>query len=207
MLLAGPTADTVVATPTGDDWEADRAALVARDLSFADFLDRRGLVLRSDLLGAWARWITPEFEPTPLRHLVLRRRAAPRASAPATRRRRPTAPCGSGPPRRAEGYDRGELLMMPPTISTLRALQPYATVAEVLAGAAGQDLTPGTGPGTTGGRRAGAELAGPRRVHPAVSGRAAVGYDAVGYSAVVYNAVGYSAVGYSAVDYSAGDGR
>ncbi|WP_220095743.1 hypothetical protein, partial [Klebsiella quasipneumoniae] len=22
----------------------------------------RGLVLRSDLLGAWARWITPEFE-------------------------------------------------------------------------------------------------------------------------------------------------
>ena len=53
----------MVGDTTGDDWEADRAALVARELSFAEFLARRGLVLRSDLLGAWARWITPEFEP------------------------------------------------------------------------------------------------------------------------------------------------
>lgn len=63
VLLAGETAGTVVDDTTGDGWEADRAALVDRELSFADFLDRRGLVLRSDLLGAWARWITPEFEP------------------------------------------------------------------------------------------------------------------------------------------------
>src|SRR5690606_39575948 len=32
------------------------------ETSFAEFLDRRGLVLRSDLLGAWTRWVTPEFE-------------------------------------------------------------------------------------------------------------------------------------------------
>lgn len=32
--------------------------------------------------------------------------------------------------------------MMPPTISTLRSLQPYATVADTLAGAAAQELTP-----------------------------------------------------------------
>ena len=63
VLLAGASADTVVEDTTGEDWEADRAALVAHELSFADFLGRRGLVLRSDLLGAWARWITPEFEP------------------------------------------------------------------------------------------------------------------------------------------------
>ncbi|CAM5319003.1 hypothetical protein SMICM304S_08534 [Streptomyces microflavus] len=63
VLLAGETAGTVVGDTTGADWEADREALVARDLSFAEFLDRRGLLLRSDLLGAWARWITPEFEP------------------------------------------------------------------------------------------------------------------------------------------------
>ena len=49
-------------TPPATDWEADRAALVAHDLAFADFLARRDLVLRSDLLGPWARWITPEFE-------------------------------------------------------------------------------------------------------------------------------------------------
>ena len=89
VLLAGDSADTVVADTTGDDWEADRAALEARELSFTDFLDRRGLVLRTDLLAVWARWITPVFEP--------RRYApgsssprCPRGSAPATCRRSPT---------------------------------------------------------------------------------------------------------------------
>ncbi|GAA3052592.1 hypothetical protein GCM10020000_37690 [Streptomyces olivoverticillatus] len=48
----------------------------------------------------------------------------------------------AAPAEAAEGYDRGELLMMPPTISTLRSLRPYATVAEVLAAAPERDLTP-----------------------------------------------------------------
>ena len=38
VLLAGPAADSVVADTTGDDWEADRLALIDRSLSFADFL-------------------------------------------------------------------------------------------------------------------------------------------------------------------------
>lgn len=63
VLLAGESADTVVADTTGEDWETDRAALEARELSFTDFLDQRGLVLRTDLLGVWAGWLTPVFEP------------------------------------------------------------------------------------------------------------------------------------------------
>jgi 8-oxo-dGTP pyrophosphatase MutT (NUDIX family) len=63
VLLAGPTPESVVADTTGDDWESDRRALVDRELSFAEFLHRRDLVLRADLLAAWAHWITPEFEP------------------------------------------------------------------------------------------------------------------------------------------------
>ena len=47
----------------------------------------------------------------------------PRASAPATPPRRPTARSGSAPADAAAGYDRGELLMMPPTIATLRQLR------------------------------------------------------------------------------------
>ena len=62
VLLAG-TADSVVADTTGADWEADRVALEARELAFTEFLDRRGLVLRTDLLGVWAGWLTPVFEP------------------------------------------------------------------------------------------------------------------------------------------------
>ena len=63
VLLAGESAQTVVADTTGEDWESDRAALEARELAFTEFLDRRGLVLRTDLLGVWAAWLTPVFEP------------------------------------------------------------------------------------------------------------------------------------------------
>lgn len=99
VLLAGPSAATVVSDTTGAEWEADRAALVARELSFAEFLDRRGLVLRSDLLGAWARWITPSSSPAATTPGSSSPRS-PRASAPATPPRRRIARYGSGPARR-----------------------------------------------------------------------------------------------------------
>ncbi|MGW0465378.1 NUDIX hydrolase [Streptomyces sp. NPDC003027] len=141
VLLAGPTADSVVGDTTGDDWEKDRAALVARELSFSDFLDRRGLVLRSDLLGAWARWITPEFE---------RRRYDTWffvAVLPAGQRTRNASTEADRtvwirPADAAAGYDRGELTMMPPTISTLRGLERFGTAAEALAASEGRDLAP-----------------------------------------------------------------
>jgi len=62
VLLAGPAAGTLVADTSGPDWEADRTALLDRSLSLAQLLARRGLVLRSDLLRPWARWITPATE-------------------------------------------------------------------------------------------------------------------------------------------------
>jgi len=62
VLLAGPSAGSVVADTTGEDWEADRRALLDRSLSLAEMLARRGLVLRSDLLRPWSRWITPVIE-------------------------------------------------------------------------------------------------------------------------------------------------
>jgi 8-oxo-dGTP pyrophosphatase MutT (NUDIX family) len=63
VLLAGPDSSTVVGDVSGPSWEADRLALLAREVGFADLLAARGLVLRGDLLTAWSRWITPEFEP------------------------------------------------------------------------------------------------------------------------------------------------
>jgi 8-oxo-dGTP pyrophosphatase MutT (NUDIX family) len=63
VLLAGESADSVVADTTGEGWEADRVALEARELAMTEFLSRRGLVLRTDLLGAWSGWLTPVFEP------------------------------------------------------------------------------------------------------------------------------------------------
>lgn len=62
VLLAG-TADAVVADTTGAAWEADRAALEAHELSMTEFLTKRGLVLRTDLLSVLGGWLTPNFEP------------------------------------------------------------------------------------------------------------------------------------------------
>ena len=62
VLLAGPSGDTVVADTTGPDWEADRNALLDRSVSLAELMKARQLVLRSDLLRAWSRWITPAIE-------------------------------------------------------------------------------------------------------------------------------------------------
>ncbi|MFF8269483.1 NUDIX hydrolase [Streptomyces sp. NPDC016562] len=141
VLLAGPAPDTVVGDTTGDDWEGDRQALVARELSFAAFLDRRGLRLRSDLLGAWARWITPEFEPRRYDTWFFV------AALPEGQRTRNASTEADRtvwirPADAAAGYDKGELLMMPPTISTLRSLEPYGSAADALAAAGAQDLAP-----------------------------------------------------------------
>jgi 8-oxo-dGTP pyrophosphatase MutT (NUDIX family) len=65
VLLAGPAepgAGPVLARTGDDEWEADRRALLAGSLTLAELLRRRGLVLRSDLLRPWARWITPVTE-------------------------------------------------------------------------------------------------------------------------------------------------
>ncbi|MCF3961261.1 NUDIX hydrolase [Streptomyces fuscigenes] len=141
VLLAGETPGTVVGDTTGDDWEADRAALAGHELSFAEFLDKRQLMLRSDLLGAWARWITPEFEPRRYDTWFFV------AALPSGQRTRNASTEADHtvwirPAEATAAYDAGELLMMPPTVSTLRALEPYGTAAEALAGAAGRDLTP-----------------------------------------------------------------
>jgi 8-oxo-dGTP pyrophosphatase MutT (NUDIX family) len=63
VLLAGPDSSSVVPDTGGPEWEADRQALLDHSLSLAGLLGRRGLVLRSDLLRPWARWITPVVEP------------------------------------------------------------------------------------------------------------------------------------------------
>ncbi|MGW5866272.1 NUDIX hydrolase [Streptomyces sp. NPDC055239] len=141
VLLAGPTPSSVVGDTTGDDWEADREALVAREFSFAEFLDRRGLVLRSDLLGAWARWITPEFEPKRYDTFFFV------AALPEGQRTRNASTEADRtvwitPGEATAGYDKGDLLMMPPTIATLRQLSPYGSAADALSAAPERDLTP-----------------------------------------------------------------
>jgi 8-oxo-dGTP pyrophosphatase MutT (NUDIX family) len=131
VLLAGQSADDLVADTTDDAWESDRRALLDRTHSLAELLERRGLVLRSDLLRSWAHWVTPEFEPRRFdtRFFV--------AGVPAGQRARDV----SGEADHAvwlpvdEAMKRlqaGQLAMMPPTIIAVRELAAYDSLAEVL---------------------------------------------------------------------------
>ncbi|SDP97073.1 hypothetical protein SAMN04487905_12318 [Actinopolyspora xinjiangensis] len=61
VLLAGESDDRVVADTAR--YDAERRALVAKELSLAEMLRRHRLVLRADLLVPWSNWVTPEMEP------------------------------------------------------------------------------------------------------------------------------------------------
>jgi 8-oxo-dGTP pyrophosphatase MutT (NUDIX family) len=64
VLLAGdPDGGRIVPDVSGDDWEEQRQALLARELSLSELLAGRRLTLRSDLLRPFAHWITPPIEP------------------------------------------------------------------------------------------------------------------------------------------------
>jgi 8-oxo-dGTP pyrophosphatase MutT (NUDIX family) len=63
VLLAGAPGGGPLAVPSGASWAADRMALMSGTLTVAELLNKRGLVLRADLLVPWARWITPAGEP------------------------------------------------------------------------------------------------------------------------------------------------
>ncbi|WP_410558555.1 NUDIX hydrolase [Actinomadura fulvescens] len=132
VLLAGPTEGSVVDDTRGDDWEADRQALLDRSLSFREFLDRRGLVLRSDLLRPWAHWITPAIEPKryDTRFFVAPMPAGQRARDVSTEADRVAWVRPGEAVKRARS---GEWFMLPPTLATLSELAAYDTVADVLA--------------------------------------------------------------------------
>jgi len=132
VLLAGPSADTVVADTTGDDWESDRVALEDRSLGFADFLHRRGLVLRADLLGVWARWTTPEFEPRRY-DTAFFVAALPLGQVTRDVSGESDQVAWVHPAEAVAAVDAGQLAMLPPTYFSCAELAGYSSVEDVLA--------------------------------------------------------------------------
>lgn len=141
VLLAGPTEHTVVDDTTGEDWERDRHLLEARELSFTDFLHRRGLKLRADLLRLWGSWVTPVFEPRRFnaRFFV--------AELPAGQVTRDVSTESDHVVWMAlrdviRAVDAQEMLMLPPTYCTCLELYDCADTRAALAAAEERDLTP-----------------------------------------------------------------
>jgi 8-oxo-dGTP pyrophosphatase MutT (NUDIX family) len=139
VLLAGTSETNVVADTTADDWEADRVALESRVLSMTDFLNRRGLVLRTDLLGVWDAWLTPVFEPKRYRTWFF---VALLPEGQVTRDVSTESSSVAWIPARAaaEQADAGELALMPPTYLTSLEVGEHASPEEVLAVAASRSV-------------------------------------------------------------------
>jgi 8-oxo-dGTP pyrophosphatase MutT (NUDIX family) len=131
VLLAGPAADDLT-LPTQPELEPDRLALLDRSLSLAGLLASRGLVLRSDLLKPWARWITPTAEK---RRYDTRFFAAvlPPGQQTADIRDEADQVAWLPPAGVLAAAERREIALMPPTAVTLAELAACPDLATVFA--------------------------------------------------------------------------
>jgi 8-oxo-dGTP pyrophosphatase MutT (NUDIX family) len=140
VLLAGDSADTVVADTTGADWEADRVALESRELSMTDFLTRRGLVLRTDLLGAWSGWLTPTFEPRRYRTWFFVA-VLPEGQVTRDVSTESTEVLWLSASEALDQAESGELMMLPPTYLTCLEVLQHPDPGAVLAAAGERDVS------------------------------------------------------------------
>jgi 8-oxo-dGTP pyrophosphatase MutT (NUDIX family) len=139
VLLAGSPAEGATGL-VGDSaaLAADRHALLTGTTTLGEVLGRRGLVLRTDLLTPWARWITPEVSPRRFDTWFFA--AALPAGQTAT-----AAPEGHADPGESESgtwlrpgaaldaAEAGEITLLPPTAVTLRELAAHQDVDGILA--------------------------------------------------------------------------
>jgi 8-oxo-dGTP pyrophosphatase MutT (NUDIX family) len=132
VLLAGAAAGTVVGSTASQGWEAGRAALLAGSTSLAGLLAGRGLVLRSDLLRPWSRWVTPVTEE---RRYDTRFFAA--ALPPGQQARDVSGEADRAgwfrPDEALAAARRGEIILFPPTAVTLGELATCGNVPAALA--------------------------------------------------------------------------
>ncbi|MCU1655475.1 MAG: hypothetical protein JWO57_131 [Pseudonocardiales bacterium] len=111
-------------------------------VGFGDFLREHGLSVDADGLHPWARWITPAGESPRRYDTRFFLGALPDGAAAQDVTSEASAaswiPVGVA----LEQAQRGELMMLPPTLATLASLVPFATVAEAMASAAARTLEP-----------------------------------------------------------------
>jgi 8-oxo-dGTP pyrophosphatase MutT (NUDIX family) len=143
VLLAGePGADS--GTPpaldtTTEDWERDRLGLIDRTYSFTEVLSRRGLVLRSEWLRAWARWITPRAQPRRYDTWFFAAELPP-GQEPRDVGGEADLTCWTAPATVAEQWSAGRMPMLPPTVVACAELAKCRTLEGVRA--ARRDIVP-----------------------------------------------------------------
>ncbi len=131
VLLAGPSADTVVRDLRDPEWDRDRAALLDRGQSLSEMLLRRRLVLRSDLLAARAHWLTPPFEPRRYDTWFFAALLPP-GQVPDDDTSEADHADWTMPKRLLQAHERGEALMLPPTIVAVEEVAAARSAASLI---------------------------------------------------------------------------
>ena len=108
-------------------------AVASGTLTFAELLTRRGLVLRTDLLVPWARWITPDGEP---RRFDARFFAAalPDGQEAIGHEAEADHVAWLRPADAIDAAKAGEMSLLPPTATTLNEFASAVAAGEGLAG-------------------------------------------------------------------------
>jgi 8-oxo-dGTP pyrophosphatase MutT (NUDIX family) len=133
----------VLLTQPGASLAAAQPAVEAGRVGFGDLLREHSLSIDADALRPWARWVTPASEKNPRRYDTRFFVAALPAGAEAADLTSESTVGGWTSSADAfAAYESGERDLMPPTLSVLDAIGQYASVAEVVAAAAGRSLEP-----------------------------------------------------------------
>ncbi|ORB86176.1 NUDIX hydrolase [Mycobacterium kansasii] len=132
VLFAGPANDPNSIVRDASAYREYRAALADRTLSFADFLSREDLVLRSDLLRPWANWVTPEAERTRRYDTYFFVGALPEGQRADGENTESDRADWTLPQDAIDDFAAGRNILLPPTWTQLDALA-GRTVADVLA--------------------------------------------------------------------------
>jgi len=136
VLFAGPAGRgrTAPDSIVGDAsvYSDARRALAEGTLSFADFLRRENLELRSDLLRPWANWVTPEAERTRRYDTYFFVAALPEGQRADGENTESDRAGWTTPQAAIDDFAAGRSFLLPPTWTQLDSLAGH-TVAEVLA--------------------------------------------------------------------------
>ncbi|WP_406829347.1 NUDIX hydrolase [Pedococcus sp. KACC 23699] len=132
VLLAGPTPDSIVEDVGSEHWREQRRRLLDREASLSQVLQEHGLLLRSDLLGYRAHWVTPVFE---ARRYDTRffTAAVPAGHHADDQTTEADLAAWVRPADLLRAWERGEALMLPPTVVAVEEVAAATSAAGFIA--------------------------------------------------------------------------
>lgn len=140
-ILLATVGESRVSDTDNEEWETERLALLNREQSLSEMLNRRGMSVRADLIRPWAHWITPKAESkrydTRFFLMKLPDGVEPREIS-TEHDHAEWVPAA----RAVAESDNGTRPMLPPTTATLTALAAFQTAEEAMVAAPPTRIVP-----------------------------------------------------------------